>query len=296
LKESPKPQVKFFWIAAGLILLAGVLIILHLPEITAWRWHTVDTLISKANAQTDDKAKYSYLQQAVLIGGQDPLATQAMAQFWLGRGEVERAVDVYKQGIDNPNYIYLGNLALQAQNYNQAQTFFAKASRDNQTSASLSGESVALYNQAKITEGCDKAVQASKLDLSSATAKDALTDCVVLGGTNAEAVQLAGTKSVTGREAAYILINSGVYKVGEEKLLAVDKKTTGDYVVLARLAAARGDVQHAVELAEQGIALDKSNYALNAALVNYYSILGNNDKLSLYQHRIDELNIVRSVR
>jgi Tfp pilus assembly protein PilF len=87
-----------------------------------------------------------------------------------------------------------------------------------------------------------------------------------------------------------------VYKTGEEKLLAVKEKATGDYLVLARLAAARGDIKLAAERAEKGIELDKSNYDLNVALVKYYQILGDKQKEMLYQNRLNELNIIRNIK
>ena len=267
-----------------------------MPEITAWRQHKIDSLLQTASQQTNDDSKYYFLQQAHLLGGGDPLATQALAQFWQGRGELEKAIGVYQESIDNPNYIYLGNLALQSQNYVLAQNFFERASKDNKTSASLVGESAALYNLGKISDGCERAVQASKLDLGSIAAKNAVINCISLGGTSAEAIALAGPKPVSAREEAYMLINSRIYKQGEEKLIAVKVKSIGDYLVLARLAAARGDIKSAAELAEQGISLDKSNYDLNVELVRYFNILGDKQKVDIYQARLNDLNIVRSVR
>lgn len=296
MKESPKPQLNFFWIATSFILLVGVLISLHWPEITNWRTSNIDSLLQKAQNQTNDEARYIYLQQAHLLGSNDALATQAMAEFWLDRGDIQKVISTYQNHINSPNYIYLGNLALQAQSYQQAQGYFARASKDSKTSASLIGEATALYDLDKVGEGCEKATQASKLDLSSQPAKNAITNCITLGGTNSEAAQLAGTKPASEREAAYLLIDSKAYKPGEEKLVAVTEKSITDYLVLARLAAARADTKLAAERAEQGIGLDKSNYDLNVALVQYYQILGNDQKEVLYQNRLNELNIVRSIK
>lgn len=282
--------------ATGIILLVGLLIALYSPEIASWRSKTIDSLIHQAKSQTTDEAKYSYLTQAQLVNNTDPIATQAIAKFWIDRGEVERAIGVYTDAIVNPNYSYLGNLALQAQSYNQALVFFQKANKEDKTSASLSGESAALYNLGKISEGCDKATQASKLDLSSEVAKNALTNCITLGGTSADTVSSSSTNTIADRAAAYTLINSSVFKPGEEKLLAVTTKSVADYLVLARLSAARGDIAQAAQRAEQGIALDKSNIDLNKALVTYYGIMGESQKQSLYQNRLNELIIIRNVK
>ncbi len=293
---EPKKQVNFFWIAAGIILLTALVITLHWPEITAWRQHKVDVLLRSAKEQKTAEARYSYLQQASLIDSHDPLATEAMAQFWLDRGETDKAIAAYQQGIDNPNYVYLGNLALQNQNYPLALQYFKNANGVDSTTSGLVGEAAADFNLNNITDGCNKALQASKSDLSSEQAKNLLKSCILLGGNNTEAAQLVGQSQPSSREVAYILLSSKVYQQAEQKLNSLEEKGTGDYLVLARLAAARGDITTATKLAEQGIELDKANIELNKALVQYYTILGDNTKKDLYQNRLDQLLFLQQIK
>lgn len=295
MSESKK-QLNFFWIAAGIIVLSALLIALHWPEITAWRWHKVDSLLTEAKHQTSDEDRYSYLQQAHLIDGNDPLATQAMAHFWIDRGEIDKAINVYADSIDKPNYVYLGNLALRAQNYAQALQYFQRVNGGESSAAGLVGEAAADFNLEKTADGCTKALQASKSDLSSETAKNLLKSCIILGGSNSEATQLIGSTQLTERQAAYILLDAKIYKQAEQRLASLTDKGTGDYLVLARLAAARGKIADAAKLAEAGIALDKSNIELNKALIQYYSILGDEQKKIIYQNRINELELLQSVR
>ncbi len=295
MPESKK-QVNFFWIATGIILLTALVITLHWPEITAWRRQKIDSLLTTASQQNSDQSRYSYLQQAQILDSKDPLATQAIAEFWMNRGDVDKAISVYQTGVDTPNYVYLGNLALQAQNYQLALQYFQKANRGDSSANGLIGEAAAYYNLDNITEGCNKAVQASKSNLSSEPAKNLLKSCSILGGDNAEATQLIGTTPLSERQTAYILLDAKVYKEAEQKLTAIQQKTAGDYLVLARLIAARGGIGEAAKLAEEGIALDRSNSQLNKDLVRYYSILGENSKKELYQNRLNQLDTLEQIR
>ncbi len=295
MPESKK-QLNFFWIAAGLILVAALVIALHWPEITAWRWHKVDSLLADAKAEQSAEAQYSYLQQAYLLDSKDPLATEALAQFWIRRGDIDKAIQTYQNSIENPNYVYLGNLALQAQNYPLALQYYKKANGGESSANGLSGEAAADFNLGKIDDGCNKALQASKSDLSSESAKKLLKSCIILGGTSTEATQLIGATQPSDRQAAYILLDAKVYKQAEQKLMSLDSKGSNDYLVLARLTAARGNIAEAAKLAEQGTELDKANIELNKLLVQYYSILGDNAKKQLYQNRLTELETLEAIR
>lgn len=291
-----KRQLSFFWIAAGIILLVALLLALHWPEITSWRQHKIDSLLVTAKEQTSLEARYGYLQQAQLVDSKDPLAAQSMAEFWLERGEVDTAITVYRDSIDNPNYVYLGNLALQAQNYSLALHYFKKANGGDSSANGLAGEAAADFNLGKVGDGCSKALQASKSDLSSEAAKNLVKSCIILGGENTEAAQLVGSTQLSDRQAAYILLDAKVYSQAEQKLAKLEAKATGEYLVLARLAAARGNIVEAAKLAEQGIELDKTNILLNKALVQYYTILVDKSKTEQYQNRLSQLQSLQEVR
>lgn len=289
MKTSQQARLNFFLIAGGFILLIGLLIALFTPEITSWRLSVVDRLLLQAKMSNNDSQRYSILQQAQLIGYHDPQATEALAQYWLSRGELGQAIATYQAGIAEPNYTALGDLALQAQDYAKAKVFFEKEGNTVETTASLVGEAKANYNTGNITTGCAKATQAAKLSLENVSAKAAITSCYILGGSQVENIGNTTQPVMSERQSAYYLINNQVYKPGEAKLLAVKDKSAGDWLVLARLAAARGELQDATQKAEQGIELERSNIELNKELIVLYNLAGNTNKAQEYSVRLQQL-------
>lgn len=293
MKKPASNKYKFLDAAFGLIITVGVLVALFMPEISAWRLSVVDRLLAQANTAREDSQRYSLLQQANLIGYKDPVATEAMAQYWIRRGEQEQAIAVYQRGITQPNYIALGNLALSAQNYSQAQKLFATSNKESPTDASLVGEAIAQYNLGNIEQGCNDATQANKFNLNSTKAKAAISICSLLGGTPKESVGVTPLPAMSERETAYFLINNQVYKLGEAKLEAVPSKVAPDWLLLASLAASRGELDDAIGKAEQGIALDRSNSSLNELLVKLYSMTSNTNKANEYSNRLEQLKFVK---
>lgn len=256
-------------------------IIAFTPQIIAWRLSIVDRLVKQAKNEQNVQQKLSYLEQAKMMGGSDPVATETLARFWLSRGETSRAIAVY-QSVDDPNYLRLGYLALQAQDYGKALTFYKHAGRVHQSAESLSGEAVALYSTDKISEGCEKAAEASKLSLESIIAKNANTSCILLGGTQSDVTSSVTKPVLSQRESAYFLINNLVYNPGEKILREVQYKSTTDYLTLARISASRGELKEAIVFAEQGTKIDQSNSALQSTLVRLYTLV--NDTQSAKHH------------
>ncbi len=293
MKKPASNKYKFFVAAFGLIVTVAVLVALFTPEISAWRLSVVDRLVAQAKTASDESQEYSLLKQANIIGYKDPVATEALAQYWIKRGEQERAIAVYQQGITQPNYIALGNLALSAQNYNQAQKLFALSSKESPTDASLVGEAIAQYNLGNTQQGCNYATQANKFNLNNAKAKAAVMVCSLLGGTPKESVGVTPPTTMSERETAYFLINNQVYKPGENRLTAVTDKVAPDWLLLASLAASRGELDDAIGKAEQGIAIDRSNTSLNEILVKLYNLKGNSNKANEYNTRLEQLKFVK---
>ncbi len=256
-------------------------IIAFTPQIIAWRLSIVDRLVDQAKNTQNTQQKLSYLEQAKMMVGSDPVATEALARFWLSRGETGRAIAVY-QSVDDPNYLRLGNLALQVQDYNKALVYYKRAGRVHQSAESLSGEAVALYNTDKISEGCEKSAQASKQSLESIIAKNANSSCILLGGTQADATSLVTKSALSQRESAYFLIDNQVYKSGEKLLKEVESKSTTDFLTLARLSASRGELKEAIVFAVQGTKIDQSNSALQSTLVRLYTLV--NDPQAAKHH------------
>jgi len=287
LKNSQK--VSFFLILAGFIVFVGLLIALFLPEIRAWRYSVVDRLLLQAKATTDDNQQYSLIEQANVIGYNDPQAIEATAQFWLKRGDTQKALQVYIARLQNPNYTALGSLALKSQDYTYASKLYAKAYSQQESASAGAGLAIALFNQNKIAEGCEKATGAYKLDLQDASIQNAVTLCLLLDTNNIEASNLVTKPVLSDREAAYFLINNKVYKLGEENLLKVKTKSVSDWLIMSRLAASRGDFNDAISKAEQGIELDRSNIDLNRDLVKLYTLTNNASKQREYSNRLEQL-------
>ncbi len=142
-------------------------------------------------------------------------------------------------------------------------------------------------------QGCDHATQANKFSLNSTKAKSTITVCTILGGTPKESVGVAPVPAMSEREQAYYLISNQVYRPGEAKLIATKDKAAPDWLLLANLAASRGELSDAIGKAEQGIALDRSNFALNNLLTKLYNLTGDTNKSKEYGNRLEQLKFVK---
>lgn len=297
--ENPKKQVNFFIIAFGIIFTTGLLIAIHLPEISAWRNSVSDRLLIKAEAAKSSDEKYGWLMQAHLFNQRDPATVAALANFYKDNGEVTKAIDIYTTGIAEPNYVYLGNLALQDQNYLLANKMFERAGKDKRSAESLSGAAVALLNLGKLSEGCQKADEAGRLNLGSDKAKSAITACEVLKeSTGSDLSSEASLKDddAAKRRAAYILLKAQVYKQAEAKLESLNEKLAQDYLELAKLAAGRGEMKPAVVQAEKAREADEVNFEVNNFLLRLYVIENNKEKIEFYKTRVEQIEKLRSIR
>lgn len=274
-------------------MLIALLAVALSPQIQAWRRSVIDRLVAQAQHESDQNYRLSLLDQAHLVDSNDPVATEALARYWLNRGETTKAVVVYSTA-SHPNYLRMGYLAQNAHNYSLALNMYKQASGEHQTAESLVGEATALYNQDKIGEGCEKALQAVKLSLQSTAATAAVRSCIILGGTQAEAVSLVGQQpAMSERETAYFLIDNQVFVAGEKKLRDVKVPTVTDWLVLSRLAASKGDIALAILQAEKGYALDPANTDILSTLTKLYTIEHNGSKAQEYSTRLQQLEFVK---
>lgn len=258
------------------------------PQIQAWRNRVVDHLIEQSSAASSDNAQYSLLKQASLVGYDDPVAIEAMAQFWLKRGEVDQAIATYQARLREPNPVALGQLALQGQDYTLAHKYFLQADREDLNGASA-GLAVSYYNQDRLEQGCEASVRAYKLDLQDATAKSLVTTCAALNPSYQEASALVAKPSLSDREVAYLLLDNKIYKLAEPRLQALTTKSIEDYLALARLAAARGELDQATHLALQASAQDKSSIPANELLAQLYTLKNDQSAQALYAARLQQL-------
>lgn len=260
-----------------------------MPELTSWRIRLADNLVEKASRVEDDNQRYSYLKQAYIIGFRDPIASNELANFWIDRGEYKKAIDVYLSNIKDPNYSALGILALKARDYELANKYFKKATADNSTAESNSGEAIALYNLDKINEGCDKANTAIKLNLKSELANKAVESCIILGGTQSDSVRATDISTLSERAIGYKLLDSLVFNQGEKRVNAIADKTAFDYLLLSKLLASQGDIDGAIAKIEEGIAIDKSIADNYIHAIKLYKLKSNISKVEEYQNRLDQL-------
>ena len=294
MKQNKHNKQRYALIGAiGVILVVAVIWALSMPAIARYRASLASRLVEQSLAQNDIKQKLSLLEQAHMIDNSSAMATEALVDFWKSRGETAKAIAAYASS-SQPNYMAMGDLALGAQDYPRALKYFTLASKKQTTAESLVGEATALYNLGKTTEGCNKAAQASKLSLQSQPAREAVADCIILGDTLPDAVALdAGRPAMSGREAAYFLVDSRVYKIGESRLLDFKQKTAGDWLVLSKLASARGDISLAIARLQDGLALDNSSVELNKQAVTVYRLTADTAKQQEYASRLQQLEFTK---
>jgi len=289
LQKQLNTKKSFVAISVILMLIVGLLVVTFMPEITSWRLSIADNLIAKANATNSESKKYSYLNQANLIGFGDPIASNELAEFWIDRGEYQKAIDVYTKNVKDPNYTALGILSLKARDYEQAKQYFEIANKQNTTAESNAGEALALYNLGKISEGCDKANTAIKLNLTNLLANKAVESCLILGGTLPDSVVATDISSLSDRALAYKLIDAYVYNQGEKRMNTITEKTALDYLVISQLLASQGNIDEAIATVEKGIDIDKSIADIYLHAIRLYNIKGDNSKIQEYQNRLDQL-------
>lgn len=289
MKKQLNNKKIFIYLAIVSSVIFGLYIVVMMPEITSWRLRQSDSLIEKANRVEDDGQKYSYLKQANIIGFRDPIASNELANFWIDRGEYKKAIDVYLSNIKDPNYSALGILALKARDYDLANEYFQRATKDNPTAESNAGEAVALYNLEKINEGCDKANTAIKLNLKSELANKAVESCIILGGTQSDSVRATDISALSERAIGYKLLDSLVFNQGEKRVNAIADKTAFDYLLLSKLLASQGDIDGAIAKIEEGIAIDKSISDMYIHAIELYRLKRNTTKVDEYQNRIYQL-------
>ena len=180
MKQNKHNKQRYALIGAiGVILVVAAIWAFSMPAIARYRASLASRLVEQSLAQDDIKQKLSLLEQAHMIDSSSTVATEALVEFWQSRGDTAKAIAAYASS-SQPNYIAMGDLALGAQDYPRALKYFTLASKKQTTAESLVGEATALYNLDKTTEGCKKAVQASKLSLESQPARFWVIPCQML--------------------------------------------------------------------------------------------------------------------
>ena len=294
--SAPRPK-KFFIFGTAIFALSALILVAFGPDIKSAQAKAVDNLIGRAQtaAKAGDKQLFLlYLRQAEAIDPFDVGARTLHAQHYQAAGDYARAIAIYEGGGVSPNAAYLGKLALKAQDYRRAEKYFTAASKEGSKTSGLAGKAISLFNQNKVTAGCDAAAQAHKLDINNPDAERAAKLCLVLAKEStdhASNISLTPPDLSTKRQRAYFLIDNGVLTTGERELEASVENTPADWLLLATLASGRRDYQKAQIAVEQGLTLDRSNWELlNLAVVIYEKLAAqtSGQKRAEYQKISDE--------
>lgn len=272
-----------FWFVATLtIVTAAFVIALSLPEIQSLQYRGVDKLL--AAAKQNSAQTLPLTQQAATLGWNDPVAIESLADVYKQRGESTQALKTYTNAAVATNPIYIGNLALQYGDVSIAQSMFHAAQKDGEDAQAQAGLAISSFAQDKVEDGCKQAERAIKLDLSDPRGQTAQQLCEVL----------QKQSKLSERAQAYLLINNYLYKQGEARLQALTDKTAGDYLVLARVAANRGELSQATEFVKQGLALDPSNPDLLQTVITYLKRSNQTGESEQYQTRLNDVLFVKS--
>jgi Tfp pilus assembly protein PilF len=252
----------------------------------------VSTLITKSATAKNQAQQEEYLAQANIIGWGGEQAPKALADYYLANGRYDKAWRTLSQWPLKPDYARLGNYALIAQEYTPAQRFYARAISQKGTAAAHVSLAAAQFNRGDLKNGCANAAKATKLDLNYEKAQQMAAVCLLINPKEttlqrANYPLLASAQLSSARGQGVFLIQNKIYKEGEKRL-ASTAKAPADWLMLARLASARGDHKLAVQRGEQGINLDRSNPELNRLLADSYRALGQ-AKADFYTRRLESL-------
>ncbi len=293
MKTKLHPKTPFFVIAGATLVAASLLIVLSMPRVLAWRDAQTNALITKSKAASAAAQREEYLAQAAIVGWGREAAPKALVDYYVSIGRYDKAWRVLQSWPLKPNYTQLGGYALKSQDYGAAQRFYARAIAQKGTAEAYVGLAAALFNKGDNKNGCANAAKANKLDLGSPAAQQVAVACIILEPQQTALLpgdypQSQSTQLQTDRGMGQFLLSNRIYSVGEDRLNASSHKTADDWLALALVANARGDYDLTVQRAERGIALDRSNAALNTLLAQTYRTLGQ-DKAALYEARLKSL-------
>lgn len=288
-KAGDRSAVPFLVIT---FLACAVIIALVLPSITKAKNQYLGQRVAEAKI-AQNKGDYStaesILQRANWVSFGDNQVLLALGQTYQADGNLPAAIHAYDQLPFTTGYSRLGRAALSYQDYKRAQSTYIKAVDTWPTAENYAALAISEYNIGRVKAGCEAAQVAAKASLANPDASQAQLACLLLEDKFDQARQdfpaLTSTLSNSPRAIAYALVKAGVVKPGEDKLLKINIKTTGDWLLLARIAAARGELKTAVARTEAGLKLNTADLALNQAAASYYATLDNQAKATFYRQR-----------
>lgn len=290
-----KESSRSFFVLSGLVFcLVALLVGIFWPNLVSAQQKLSDELISKAEKarqEGNDKLYLLYLHEAETINPLDTKARVQHAQYYVARGDYARAITIYQGGGVSPNYAYLGNLALKAQDYNLAMRFFDKASREGLKAEGLAGKAISYFNLKNTKLGCSLSDEAFKLDVNNRRANSAKAVCIVMtngGGEDSSLYpDISSPKMSTKRGRAYFLADNGVPVAAEAELESSAENTPGDWLFLAKLSASRKEYDKALSRIELGLKKDPTNWDILQAAVMINEKLASESSGKQHQTYID---------
>lgn len=281
MKSSSRGEREFWWLAGLVLITLGLLIGVCWSNILRWHTHITDYLLNQAQASSSDQAKANWLKSATLWAPYDSTVVQDRREFYHASSQDKLAFQTLANSQLDLNPIYLGNQALDLQLYGTAQRYFAAASRETETAASVAGESAALLNMNNTSAGCDKAHQAAKLDLASANIATLVWYCDMY---------LRGSKG-EDRTAINRLQLAKLYQPAKTILGNLEPKTAQDYLVLAQYSIAAGDSDAALKLAKQAYEFDPNNRVVVEAYLQYAQLIGDQNLVRQLQQKLELIQL-----
>lgn len=269
-----------FGIFAVIVLIgAGLMLAVYSPEIKSWQMAEADKIITLA-AKAQAKDKVNYLEQAMLVNGGDPLATEYLAEYYKQIGEYKKAISTYQSSPYSADGVYLGNLALKVGNYSLAETLYTKANQKSQSAESLAGLALAKLAQGKTEQGCIEVEKARKQNLSSPMVADVTVVCEIQ----------QGSSKLGPRQQAYAYTKVGLTEKAIGLFENLPSKSTNDYLVLASLYKTKGDSQKTLSTIWAGLDINPtSKELLTAIILELKNNAGSGGEVASYENRLDDL-------
>jgi tetratricopeptide (TPR) repeat protein len=276
-KTSPKlNSFSFSWVAAAVIITAGLWLAILIPNLQAWQWEQTDKLIKSAS--TISPASTSLLRQAAIIGFNDPIAIETLASSYWRAGQYQEAINTYDAAPITTNDIYLGNLSLKASDPSLARNFYNRASRSEESSESLSGLAIVEFIAGNISEGCNYASRAKKLNLSSPAANRANEVCLIESGTSNQA-----TRQQAYTEASALMLSKSL-----SLLESISPKSVDDWTLIARIQASQGSLTKAISSVSRGLDQQPSNITALNLIIGLLKTSGQVGEAKTYQIQLDD--------
>lgn len=269
----------FAFIAGVLIITAGISLGVLLPNLQAWQQDNIDKIISRAKEPDNSSTKLSLLEQASLLGKNDPIATQSYASALWQNGDLEKSIGVYENSLMPINYSYIGYLYLRVGLVDRAKEAFSKSVRAGETAENQSGLSLVEFIKGNNALGCNYSARAIKLNLSSIKADAAKTICEIQ----------IGKSSLNNRQQIYSLLNSYIYAKALDRLQRLETKNSSDWQAIADIHASRGEVKDAINSAKEGLAQNPANPKLISLLIKYLDLNNQKEEAKFYNNQLEDL-------